>query len=225
MAEYYISYEELEKLIDQYIEDSVDNVQLTEHKAEILAALTGDYEQNNWDSAKEMISLWENQINEPSQLLLGSRYIRVQQSMLEFLKIFCTSGLVVSLIACIPQHNFVGITFSVESGIAIVIALWELFAAVKKLDDWDFCIYMQAATHFREHSEFTMEELKSWLPNEENPVCNMHNNKWECDYLEENDSCNIICEDKIKQALKSLYDKGLLGLRKENHKYFYKFKK
>lgn len=78
MAEYYISYKELEKLIDQYIADSVDSVQLIEHKAEILAALTGDYEQNNWDSAKEMISLWENQIDKPSQLLLGSRYIRVQ---------------------------------------------------------------------------------------------------------------------------------------------------
>ena len=223
MAEYYISYEELEKLIDQYIEDSVDNVQLTEHKAEILAALTGDYEQNNWDFAKEMISLWENQINEPSQLLLSSRYIRVQQSMLDFLKVFCVSGLIDALIIYISQGSFAGFTVSVGSGITV--ALWELFAAVKKLDDWDFCIYMQATTHFREHSEFTMEELKSWLPNEENPVCNMHNNKWECDYLEENDSCDIICEDRIKQALKSLYDKGLLGLRKENHKYFYKFKK
>ena len=62
MAEYYISYKELEKVIDQYIADSIDNAQLKEHKAEILAALTGDYEQNNWVSAKEMISLWENQI-------------------------------------------------------------------------------------------------------------------------------------------------------------------
>ncbi len=223
MAEYYISYKELEKLIDQYIEDSVDNAQLTEHKAEILAALTGDYEQNNWDSAKEMISLWENQIDKPSQLLLGSRYIRVQQIMLDFLKVSCTSGLIDALIIYISQGSFAGFTVSVGSGIAV--ALWELFTAVKKLDDWDFCVYMQATTHFREHSEFTMEELKSWLPSEEHPICNMHNDNWECDYLEENDTCNIVRKDKIEQALKSLYDKGLLGLRKEDHKYFYKFKK
>ncbi len=71
MAEYYISYRELEKLFDQYIAETPNNSQLLEHKAEILAALTGDYEQGNWDSANEMISLWENQIDKPSQLLLG----------------------------------------------------------------------------------------------------------------------------------------------------------
>ena len=130
MAEYYISYKELEKVIDQYIADSIDNAQLKEHKAEILAALTGDYEQNNWDSAKEMISLWENQIEKPSQLLLGSRYIRVQQIMLDFLKVSCTSGLIDALILHISQGSFAGFTVSVGSGIAV--ALWELFTAVKK---------------------------------------------------------------------------------------------
>ena len=172
-----------------------------------MAALTGDYEQNNWDSAKEMISLWENQIEKPSQLLLGSRYIRVQQIMLDFLKVSCTSGLIDALILHISQGSFAGFTVSVGSGIAV--ALWELFTAVKKLDDWDFCVYMQATTHFREHSEFTMDELISWLPNEEHPICNMHNDNWECDYLEENDTCSFVRKDKIEQALKSLYDKGL----------------
>lgn len=223
MAEYYISYSEVEKLIDQYITDSVECIQLKEYKAEILAALTGDYEQNNWDSAKEMISLWETQIDKPSQLLLDTRYIRVQQIMLDFLKVACTSGLIDALIVYISQGNFVGFTVSVGSCIAV--ALWELLTAVKKLDDWDFCVYMQATTHFREHSEFTMEELKSWLPGDGHSICNMHNDNWDCDYLGENDVCNMIREDKIEQALKSLYDKGLLGLRKEEHKYFYKFKK
>lgn len=223
MAEYYISYKELEKLIDQYIKDSVDCTQLTEHKAEVLSALTGDYEQNNWNSAKEMISLWENQINKPSQLLLGSRYIRVQQTMLDFLKVSCTSGLIDALIIYISQGDFAGFTVSVGAGITV--ALWELLTAVKKLDDWDFCIYMQATTHFREHSEFTIEELRSWMPSEKNLICNMHTDNWECDYLEENDICSIAKKNKVEQALKSLYDKGLLGLRKEEHKYFYKFKK
>ena len=223
MAEYYISYEELEELIDQYINDSIDKGVLIEHKAEILAALTGDYGQNNWDYAKEMISLWENQIDKPSQLLLGSRYISVQKIMLDFLKRACTSGLIDALIIYISQGRLTGFTVSVGS--SIVVALWELFTAVKKLDDWDFCVYMQAMTHFREHREFTMDELISWLPNEEHPICNMHNDNWKCDYLEENDTCNIVRKDKIKQALKSLYDKGVLGLRKEDQKYFYKFKK
>lgn len=223
MAEYYISYRELEKLFDQYIEATPNNFQLQEHKAEILAALTGDFEQGNWDSAKKMISLWENQINKPSQLLLGSRYIRVQQIMLDFLKVSCTSGLIDALIVYISQGSFMGFTVSAGTGIAV--ALWELFTTVKKLDDWDFCVYMQATTHFREHSEFSFDELKSWLPNVGNPICNMHNNTWDCDYLEATGNCSLIQTDKVEQALKSLYDKGLLMLKKENHKYVFKFKK
>lgn len=223
MAEYYISYRELEKLFDQYIAETPNNSQLVEHKAEILAALTGDYEQGNWDSANEMISLWENQINKPSQLLLGSRYIRVQQIMLDFLKVSCTSGLIDALIVYISQGSFTGFTVSVGSGIAV--ALWELFTTVKKLDDWDFCVYMQAATHFREHSEFTIDELKSWLPSAGQPICNMYNSTWDCDYLESTGNCNLVQTQRIEQALKSLYDKGLLMQKKKNHKYVFKFKK
>lgn len=224
MAEYYISYKELESVLDQYIAEVSDGVQLVEHKAEILSALTGDYEQGNWDSAKEMISLWENQINTPSQLLLGTRYIRVQQIMLDFLKVACTSGLIDALILYISQGNFTGFTFSVGSGIAVT--LWELFTTVKKLDDWDFCVYMQAATHFREYSEFTIEDLKSWLPDAGHPTCNMHNSTWDCDYLEETtDVCKMIQKQKLEQALKSLYNKGLLMTNKEDHKYVFRFKK
>ncbi len=224
MAEYYISYKELENLLDQYIAEVADSAQLVEHKAEILSALTGDYEQGNWDSAKEMISLWENQINTPSQLLLGSRYIRVQQVMLDFLKIACVSGLLDAVIMYISQGNFTGFTISVGSNIAV--ALWELFTNVKKLEDWDFCVYMQATAHFREYNEFTLEDLKSWFSDVGNPICNMHNNTWECDYLEENtDICKMIQEQAFEKALKSLYDKGLLMTRKENHKYVFKFKK
>lgn len=189
-----------------------------------MSALTGDYEQENWDSAREMISLWENQISTPSQLLLGSRYIRVQQIMLDFLKVSCTSGLIDAMIIYMSQGNFTGFTVSVGTGIAV--ALWELFTTVKKLDDWDFCIYMQATTHFREFNEFTIEDLKSWLPDVTNPICNMHNNTWDCDYLEEaTGACKMIQTQKLEQALKSLYDKGLLMTRKKNHKYVFKFKK
>lgn len=224
MAEYYISYKELENLLDQYIAEVVDDARLIEHKAEILSALTGDYEQGNCDSAKEMVSLWENQINAPSQLLLGSRYIQVQQIMLDFLKVACTSGLIDALIVYISQGDFTGFTVSVGSGITV--ALWELFTTVKKLDDWDFCVYMQAVTHFRQYNEFTIEDLKSWFPDEEHPVCNMHNNTWDCDYLEEmTDTCKMMQKQELEKALKSLYDKELLTTKKEDHKYVFKFKK
>ena len=80
MAEYYISYNDLRNITDEYIAQSESRDLLERYKAEILAALTGDFEQNNLDSAQEMITLWENQTQMPSQLLLGTRYIRVQQT-------------------------------------------------------------------------------------------------------------------------------------------------
>ena len=224
MAEYYISYKELEHLLDTYISDVSDGIQLHEHKAEILSALTGDFEQGNGDSVKEMISLWENQIDSPSQLLLGTRYIQVQQIMLDFLKIACTSGFIDALITYISQGSFAGFTISVGSG--IVVALWELFNSVKKLDDRDFCVYMQAVTHYREYSEFSVDDLKNWFPSGQHPVCNMHNNKWNCDYFEETSNiCKMLSDQKLEDALKSLYDKGLLMKRKDNRKYVFKFKK
>lgn len=224
MAEYYISYKELETLLDQYIEETSESALLVEHKAEILSVLTGDYERENWDSAKEMISLWENQIHTPSQLLLGSRYVRVQQIMLDFLRISCVSGFVDALIVYITQGNLTGFTVSVGSCIAV--ALWELFTTVKKLDDWDFCVYMQAVTHFREYKGFTVADLKSWLPEAGHPICNNHNQNFDCDYLDENtDTCKMIRMQKVEHALKSLYDKGLLMAGKEDQKYVFKFKK
>lgn len=223
MAEYHILYEELEALLNEYIAASPDNVQLSKHKAEILAALTGNYEQQNPESTQEMIALWENQIEKPSELLLGSRYIRVQQIMLDFLKIACASGLIDAVILYASQGNLSGFTISVGSNIAII--LWELFTTVKKLDDWDFCVYKQAVSHYREYNGFTIEELTSWFPNEAQPVCNMHTRNWDCDYLKEDDTCSIIQKQKIEQALNSLYNKGLLSFNKENHKYVYKFKK
>ena len=85
---------------------------------------------------------------------------------------------------------------------------------------------MQATTHFREYNEFTIEDLKSWFTDAKHPICNMHNNTWDCDYLEETtNECKMIQKQMLEKALKSLYDKGLLMTRKEDHKYVFKFKK
>lgn len=224
MAEYYISYKDLEGILDEYINDTSDNKLLIEYKAEILSALTGDYEMENRDSATEMIALWKNQISSPSQILLGARYIRVHQMMLDFLKGACTSGVIDAVIQYVSTGSMVGFTVSVGAGITI--ALWDLFNSIKKLDDWDFCIYMQAMTHFREFDGFTKEDLISWFPHGEPRICNMHNRTWECDFYDEvNDTCNMLKSEHLDKALESLYEKGLLMKNKENHKYVFKFKK
>lgn len=221
MAEYYISYGDMEDLVDQYISEAENNDLLVKHRAAILAALTGDFEQNNLESAGEMVTLWENQIDKPSQLLLDTRYIRVQNIMLCFLKNALTSGLIDAAIIYATQGSVAGFTISVGSTIAFT--LWELFNSVKKLDDWDFCIYMQALTHYRKNKEFMMDELLDWFPKGDPAICNMHNSTWDCDHLRDDDTCIMVSEKRIGDALQSLCDKGLLKRKTEGGKYTFKF--
>lgn len=221
MAEYYISYNDLRNITDEYIAQSESRDLLERYKAEILAALTGDFEQNNLDSAQEMITLWENQTQMPSQLLLGTRYIRVQQSMIDLLKTALTSGVIEAIILYETQGNSKG--FTVSLGLSIAIKIWDLFNDAKTLDDWDFCIYMQAVTHFKKHKGFTMKEIREWMPTVSAPNCNMHNSTWNCDYLNDDDTCSIREEQKLDYAIKSLCDKELLAKSKDGNEYVFKF--
>lgn len=221
MAEYYISYKDLEGVIDDFIR-STDNTILMEHKAEILSALTGDFDLNDMDNVNKTVAFWQSEIAKPSQLLLGNRYIRIQQVLLEFLKLALTSGLIDAVIIWVSEGNWSGFTLSVGSNIAFT--LWSLFTSVKKLDDWDFCVYMQAVSHFREHKDFCFDDMLDWFPSEPNITCNMHNTIWNCEYLD-HDTCTIIAKNKLIYALNSLCEKGLLSCRKENNENIYCFKK
>ena len=225
MSEYYISYGDLERVIDKSIEETSENNRLTEHKAEIMAALTSNFKQSSPENINENISLWENQIKSPSQLLMGTRYVRISQILLEFLKVSFTSGIMDALIKFFAEGDVSGFSTPLSISSSIAFGIWDLFNSVKKLDDWDFCVYMQAVTHFREYKEFTYEELVSWFPDDDHKKCNMHTTTWECDFLDNDDMCSILQKDKVESSLNSLYDKGLLAFNKSNNKFIYKFKK
>ena len=220
MAEYYMTYNEISNELDKYLTNSKLKSNVCKYKAEVLAAITGNYSQNDLDSVHQMIDLWQNQISQPSNMLLGDRYIRVQSMMLHFLATACTSGLLDAIIASVAAENLAG--FSISVGSSISIAIWELFNSVKKLNNWDFCVYMQAVTHFHINKRFSEADLISWFPNNDS-ICNMHNDKWDCDYLKENDKCSIISEQHIKDALDSLSAKNLIKKEKENGIYVYQF--
>ena len=95
MAEYYLTYKEFSEYIDGCISSSAGDAKLLEsHKAEIMAAFLCEYESNDIErneSIQDMVELWQNQISQPSELLLGKRYIAIQSGMMEFLKTFITS--------------------------------------------------------------------------------------------------------------------------------------
>lgn len=223
MAEYNMTYEEVKELVDNCISESEDADILKLHRSEILAAITARDEDDrvNHASIKESVELWENQIGAPSELLLGTRYIVIKDNVIRFIEAALTTGLIDAIITN-PQNPMSGITVGVASG--IVFALIEIFKSVSELEDYDFCVYMQAVTHFRAHREFTQSDLEHWFPHEGDMTCNMHNSKWDCEYLMDDDTCNMMQRDDLKEAVDSLCRKNLLTAKRKEAEWIYKFK-
>lgn len=75
MAEYQISYEELEKIVDKSIAVTHGNQgELEKHRIEILVALTGVFSEeisSNKKELEELTNLWMNRNEGKSQLLFG----------------------------------------------------------------------------------------------------------------------------------------------------------
>ncbi len=225
MAEYKMSYDELQKFIDEAINNSYGNKDiLSSHKAEILTALTGVFADESIANQKEqnqLMELWTNQQNEKSQLLLGKRYIRIYDGMLAFLEAFLTGGLCdvifdVALGVTLPAALTVGAVSS------IVTVIVKVFSEAASLEDFDFCLYMQLVTHFYEKKEFSKDDIISWYPS--GGICNMHTSKWDCCHLESNDKCSVEEKD-IDEILQSLYDKEILNYRHEGDKKIYFIKR
>lgn len=222
VAEYHMTYKEIASIIDEAIGTVEKQQILRAYQPAIMAAITGDYEQDNLKEVPEVIALWENLIAEPSQLLLGTRYIRIQGTMIEVIKLALTSGFVDAMIKLMSEGP---VGYSVSLGATVAITLYELFGKASKLEDDDFCIYLQATTHYHQHKAFTEDDLKDWFPHGGNTVCNMHNSTWRCDYLRDDDSCGID-RQKIQDAVKSLMAKGILEREKgDDNKYTFCFKR
>ena len=225
MAEYKMSYDELQGFIDEAINNSHGNKdKLLSHKAEILTALTGvfaDEPMANQKEQNQLMELWTNQQGEKSKLLLGKRYIRIYDGMLAFLEAFLTGGfcdVVLDMVLGVPFPA--AITVGAVSSVVSVIV--KIFSEAASLEDFDFCLYMQAVTHFYEKKEFSMDDIISWYPS--GSTCNMHNSKWDCCHVVPNDKCGVNIKD-IDDIVKSLYDKGILNCRHEGNKKMYSIKR
>lgn len=213
MAEYYLTYKEFSEYIDECISSSIGDKKLLEgHKSEIMAAFLSEYESNSLErneSIQDMVELWQNQIYKPSELLLGKRYVAIQSGMMEFLKTFITSGIIEEIIK--PIQTQTPMEIGITTSITIALAIYEVFSKTKKLDDWDFCVFLQARTHFCQNEEFSKRELLEWFPNGSNLTCNMHNLIWRCSYyLETSDNCDI--KANIERAIASLLQKEILKI-------------
>lgn len=219
-----MSYDELQQFVDDAIENSNGNKEnMILHKAEILTALTGVFSDElvaNQKEQEQLIELWSNQQNNKSQLLLGKKHIRIHDGMLDFVEAFLTGGAFDIVLEMVQGVTFPA-AFTVGAASSVVVALVHLFRGAATLGDFDFCLYMQAVTHFYEKKEFTKDDVISWYPI--NGICNMHTNKWNCQHIEINDKCGVKPDD-VDWILSSLVDKQILDRHQDKKKLIYRIK-
>ncbi|MCM1126796.1 MAG: hypothetical protein NC429_10015 [Lachnospiraceae bacterium] len=225
MAEYKMSYNELQVFIDDAINNTCgDKDKLLAHKAEILTALTGVFADESIANQKEqnqLMELWTNQQGDKSQLLLGKRYIRIYDGMLAFLEAFLTGGLCDVILDLALGVSFPA-SLTVGAVSSVVTVMVKVFSEAVSLEDFDFCLYMQIVTHFYEKKEFSKDDILSWYPS--GGVCNMHTSKWDCCHRGQNDRCEVVEKD-IDDIVQSLYDKGILDYHYSKDKKLYHLKR
>lgn len=221
MAEFNMTYEDLRKYLSTCIEKSKNKENLQTHAAEILAALTASDDTQPESTTKDNITLWENQIQQPSELLFGTHYIRVKDCVIAFIEVACTSG----ILDCFLAANPAGVTVGTASSIAI--SLISFFSKISNLEDGEFCVYMHAAKNGKKHKAFTKSEVESWLPDTNNAGCNIMHSKWnstrwDCVFCE-NAVCKFVESGQLEIILESLVNKHLLKKERTDTEFTYTF--
>lgn len=96
MAEYRMTYLDAKKFIDDCADKSSTPELIKSHSPEILAALTAKTSVDcgmNEKSLDETVTLWKNQIGNPSELYLGIKAIfQFKSSMIELVEGMAGSG-------------------------------------------------------------------------------------------------------------------------------------
>lgn len=170
---------------------------------------------------QDSLELWENKIQRNSKLLLGDKYICIQDTILSFVGDALASGFLDTFINQVA--NDLPITFSGSIGTFIVLAIKDLLNSIAKLDDSELCIYRQAVKNAKKHEEFTLKELKTWLPSENDLTCNLPDADCEC---RESGICKMCQREDLEEILSRLCDKKkVLSSKKVGDEIVYRFKR
>ena len=224
-ADYDMCYYDLIMLIDDFFPDGGLN---ENQKNLLLSALVGNYDPLDAQAIPKAFSIqtfWEEQTDKSAQaIVMKKNYITINGRLLFLLSVIGSGVMTLVLDQCssgVPL-NGVFIAGAAAASANCVVALYSWLKSIEKLEDDDFCVYMQALTHFHQYKEFSMQDLISWFP-ECGKVCNMHNSKWDCDFLcKKTDNCMIkLVKDErtgefietnhfIEESIKALIKKGLL---------------
>ncbi len=127
--------------------------------------------------------------NSPSvyQGIVGTSFVPISDIGIDFIAFIICNGPADYILYCIDNKTLLSTGFALSSAIAYFV--YSELKKVVKLTGYEYCIYKQAVTHFKRHEDFSLEDMRDWLPIK-NEVCNMHNEKLYCKYRV-NDLCQI----------------------------------
>lgn len=130
---------------------------------------------------------WPNESEDSANLYIpGQRYhIRITDFAIDFFENVVSGRLVNDIVQLYTlfadNQNAMGGVFA---GIDIILFTKHLIKKhIVKMNDIEYCVYMQAITHLAEHGEFSLDDVISWF----RINCTMHS-KWECS-LRKDDNC------------------------------------
>jgi hypothetical protein len=213
MAVYEVTRAYLGKFVDDQIEK---NPKLKDYRDELLDILCSntsnqDFMANDLDNDDK----WPFEDKEPTQLYVrDSKYhIRIKDVAVDFFEMVFSGALFDSVYIMFSGcKNEQIATFEITKDI-----IWFISRLIReyvvKLDNTEFCIYLQVITHFSEHREFTVSDLIGWLPTC-GTECNMHTDKWVCSRFE-NGMC-YFQEDSIEQVLERMVKKNIFEYSDDN---------
>ena len=121
------------------------------------------------------------------QGVVGTAFVPISDIGMDFINFILCNGPSDYILYCLTNGNLVAPGVSLVS--ATTYFVYSTLKKVVKLNGYEYCIYKQAVTHFKRHEDFSLEDMRDWLP-PKNEVCNMHNSKLYCKYRD-NDLCQI----------------------------------
>lgn len=157
----------------------------------------------------------DNEISGPNRYygVMGTKFVSISDIGIDFLAFIMCNGAYEYVKECISNGNIMSPGVVLPSSIAYFI--YTELKKVVKLKGYEYCIYMQAVTHYRRFNKsFSVDEMLSWLP-KDGSVCNMHHNKLTCKYRKD-DCCTIKTEIDVYELMKDMEVKGFVKEKEKN---------
>lgn len=177
MAVFEVSKQYIEQFVDSQIEINDD---FKEYRNELIDILINNEPETEDDTDNE--EEWPYEKKEPTQLYVrDSRYhIRIKDLVVDFFENIFAGFLLEPMLAWFGIVSGTGVAAVGITSSFIFFLRRIVKEYIVKLDGVEFCLYLQVITHLREHDEFSLEDMKRWLPEPIGSACNMPTEKWGC---------------------------------------------